>query len=323
MLRLEEHTAKQWLKARGLPVPDGVAATTSQEAAALAATWSGEVMVKALVPAGRRGRAGAIIAADSPATAAEAASTLLGQTVHGYPVYRVRVEERIHIVRELYVAFSLSGPSPEILLSCEGGVDIEDVAEQRPNAVLRQAIHPIHGLTSWDAIDLWSQAGMSGPVLRHLGTLTAALFAAFQEGDTLLLEINPLAMTSDGHFSLVGVMIGVDENALFRHRNWGQIDAGQADQGLSEREQRIAKLNREIPDGECQYIELEGDIGLLVGGGGAGLYQHDLMIEMGGAPANHSVPPPTGRAHRWRISGTLSGRDEFWSCGSHDHARRR
>jgi succinyl-CoA synthetase beta subunit len=298
VLRLGEDTAKQWLKTRGLPTPDGAAAGTPSEAAALAAAYVGGVMVKALVPTGRRGQAGAVIAADAPEEAAAAAAALLGQTVHGYPVRRVLVEERLDIASELYLAFSLSGPYPEMLLSREGGVEIEEVAQQRPNAVLRQAIHPIRGLASWDAIDLWSQAGVSGPVLRRLGALTVALFTAFQAGDALLLEINPLAMTMDGALSLAGVMMGVDEDALYRHRDWARLDEAQADERLSEREQRIARLNREIPDGECQYIELEGDIGLLVGGGGAGLYQHDLMVDMGGAPANHSVTPPTGRDTR-------------------------
>ena len=298
MLRLDEHTAKAWLNARGLPTPAGDVAATPQEAAALANAWPDAVMVKALVPTGRRGLAGAVIAARPPTEAADAASALLEQTVHSYPVRQVRVEERVEIARELYVAFSLSGSAPEILLSCDGGVDIEETIAKRPEAVTRQAIHPIRGLTSWDAIDLWSQAGMSGPALRHLGALTAALYAAFQAGDALLLEINPLAITPDGQLSLVGVMMGVDEDALFRHRDWAQIDEAHVQPGLSEREQRIARLNRDIPEGECQYIELQGDIGLLVGGGGAGLYQHDLMIELGGAPANHSVTPPTGRDTR-------------------------
>ena len=298
MLRLGEDTAKQWLKRRGLPAPDGAAAETAREAADLAAAFAGGAMVKALVPTGRRGQARAVITAESPEAAAEAAEVLLGQTVHGYPVRRVLVEERLNIQSELYLAFSLSGPYPEILLSREGGVEIEDVAQQRPDVVLRQAIHPIRGLTSWAAIDLWSQAGVHGPVLRQLGTLTASLFTAFQAGDALLLEINPLALTAGGELSLAGVMLGVDEDALYRHRDWARLGAVQTDEGLSERERRIAQLNHEIPDGECQYIELEDDIGLLVGGGGAGLYQHDLMVDMGGAPANHCVTPPTGRDTR-------------------------
>ena len=109
MLRLDEHIAKAWLNARGLPTPAGDVAATPQEAAALANAWPDAVMVKALVPTGRRGLAGAVIAASSPTEAADAASALLEQTVHSYPVRQVRVEQRVEIARELYVAFSPLG----------------------------------------------------------------------------------------------------------------------------------------------------------------------------------------------------------------------
>ncbi len=297
MLRLEEHTAKAWLRQRGLPAPLGVPATTPEEAAHLASSMPSGAVVKAMVPTGRRGLAGAIIASTTAAEAEAAARQLLGQTVHGYPVRRVYVEERVDIATELYLAFTLLGPTPEIWLSTQGGIDLEATARQDPDAVRRYPIHPVAGLASWDAIDLWAKTDVPSTVLRALGTLCSDLFRAFQAADALLLELNPLAITTDGRLSLVGAMMGIDNDALYRHPEW-DLDATDEDPELSERERRIRQINREIPEGECQYVELDGDIGLLVGGGRAGLYQHDLMLEMGGEPANHSVTPPTGRDNR-------------------------
>lgn len=298
MLRLGEDTAKAWLRQQGLPVPRGAAATTPEEAVRVASDMPGGAMVKAVVPTGRRGLTGAVIAAATAAKAGEVTRELLSRAVHGYPVRRVYLEERVDIATERYVAFTLSGPTPEMWISVNGGVDIEEIVQQDPDTVRRYPIHPVKGLASWDAIEWWAEAGVTGPILRGLGALCSDLFRAFQAADALLLELNPLAVTTDGRLSLVGAMMGVDEDALFRHREWAAEAAVDEAAALSERERRIRQINREIPEGECQYVELSGDIGLLVGGGGAGLYQHDLMIDMGGEPSNHSVTPPTGRDNR-------------------------
>ncbi len=298
MLRLGEDTAKAWLRRQGLPIPVGSTATTSEEAVHVAMSMPGGAMVKAVVPTGRRGLSGAIIASSTPNEAGEAAHALLGRTVHGYPVRRVYVEERIDIASELYLAFTLSGPTPDMWISAQGGIDIENTAQQDPQAIRRYPIHPVQGLASWDAIERWAEVGVTGSILRALGPLCSDLFRAFQSADALLLELNPLAVTVGGGLSLVGAMMGVDEDALYRHREWEDEAAADETADLSERERRIRQINRDIPEGECQYIELAGNIGLLVGGGGAGLYQHDLLIDMGGEPANHSVTPPTGRDNR-------------------------
>ena len=303
MLRLTEDLAKAWLRARGLPVPSGVAADTPDGAARAAQACPDGAVVKALVPAGRRGKAGAVRMAATGQEARAAAAALLGTEVQGHPVRRVYVEQRVAIGEEYYLSFMLDGPQPVVMASRHGGVDVEQ-AMGEPGGVVRETIDPLRGLTSWDAMELWLRAGLKGAIVPRIGGLTAALYEAFRAADALLLEINPLAVDGHGPLTAVGAMMAVDENALFRHPEWRAI-ARTEDLPANPRERSVALANRELPGGECQYVELEGDIGLLVGGGGAGLYQHDLLLELGGRPANHCVTPPTGSDNR-KLKAVLS-----------------
>ena len=303
MLRLTEDLAKDWLRARGLPVPAGAAADSPEAAAKMVAAMPAGGVIKALVPIGRRGKAGAVRVVFNAQDGHGAATQLLGTDIHGHKVRRVYVEQRVAIQNEYYLSFMLKGARPEVLASRSGGMDVE-AALASPGQVAREEIDPLRGLTSWDAMELWLQAGVQGSLLPRLGALTASLYEAFCAGDALLLEINPLAVDDQGNLSVVGAMMGVDENALFRHPSWAE---GAQDETLpaNPRERSVALANRQWPGGECQYVELEGDIGLLVGGGGAGLYQHDLLLELGGRPANHCVTPPTGTDNR-KLKAVLS-----------------
>jgi succinyl-CoA synthetase beta subunit len=299
MIRLLEDDTKAWLRGAGMPVPEGAAAATPAEAARIAASMDSSVVVKALVPAGRRGQAGAVRHATTAEEASAAASTLLGAVVGDYVVREVYVEKAITIARELYCAFLFDDEGPRVVVSTSGGVDIEASAQRDAEAIRSMPVDPLSGMPQWRAIDLWKEAGAAGPLLRALGDVTARLYALFVSGDVELLEINPLAVDDRGHLVLVGAMAGIDDSAASRHAAWRDSEHRvHPVRPRSPREARVMALDAALPGSEARYVELDGDIGLLVGGGGAGLYQHDRMLAAGGRPANHCVTPPTGADNR-------------------------
>lgn len=298
MLRLLEDAAKSWLRAEGFNVPRGTAADSPTEVRSAMQDFGSGAVIKALVPAGRRGKAGAVRVVTTVADAEKAAFDLIGSTVGGHTCRQVYVEERISITRELYLAFLLSSERPQVIVSRQGGVDIESVSANNPDAIVRADIDPLKGLQPWEAVNLWRQAGVDGSHLRALGDVTAQLFDAFRKGDALLLELNPLALDEKSRIVLVGAMAGIDASAVGRHKRWSAIAQQSGITTTNPRERHIAEISANLPGGECRYLELDGDIGLLVGGGGAGLYQHDRIIAAGGRPANHSVTPPTGSDNR-------------------------
>ncbi|HEY9278892.1 MAG TPA: ATP-grasp domain-containing protein [Eoetvoesiella sp.] len=295
MTPLNEAQTKQWLHASQFPVPQGVTATSADAAHTTTASFPGPAVVKALVPTGRRGKAGGVIMARDAGERGKAAAQLIGTAVNGHLVNAVYIEECIAIEQEYFLAFLLTDAGPQVLVSRFGGVDIEDTMRTDPKSVLREQIDPIRGLSTWNAAELWLMAGIKGPTLPKLADLTSRLYSAFCQADALTLEVNPLALDVEGKLHIVGAMMGVDSHALFRHTQWLEKSSSLPD---NPRERAVALANRNFRGGECQYIELDGNIGLLVGGGGAGLYLHDMVIAAGGSPANHCVTPPTSTDNR-------------------------
>jgi len=285
MRRLTEDKAKDLLREEGLPVPRGVAVSGADAAAEAARGFPGGCVVKALVALGRRGKAGAIHMVDGADAAAKAARDILGKTIHGLPVDRVYVEEKFPIACEYYLSLAIEAYPPQLLISARGGVEIEETFAEDPGAVIVRDLDPVAGLSAAAAMDHWRDAGVADAHLESLGEITAQLFRVFRSRDAITLEINPLAVDGAGNVSLVGAMMAI-EDPMFQHADTGGM-AG-AGRDLTPRERSVAEANIRHPGGLMRFTELDGDIGLYIGGGGASLLQHDLILELGGRPANHT-----------------------------------
>lgn len=290
MRELTEDKVKTALAAYGLPVPEGMRATTPAEAQAATATIGGPVVVKALVATGRRGHAGAVRFADTPEQTAAHAAALIGTTVNGRLCRAVWVEQRVSIARELYLSFVLDEEPARVLLSLEGGVDIEAVHRDRPERIVKAPVPTLRGLPVWDAVALCEKAGLDNAHLAAVAGLTARLWQFFVAHDGVMLELNPIAIDPEGRPHLVGAMMAT-EDPMFTQADEEDdppVEAGPEATARRGRERRMIAANRDLPGGMIRYTELDGDIGMFVGGGGAGLHQHDLILAAGGRPANHT-----------------------------------
>lgn len=290
MARILEDDAKRLIAAAGLAVPRHGRAPSSEVAGEVASRLGGRVVVKALAPIGRRGKAGAVRFCSSPEEAESATNDLLGSTVGPYRVDAVLVEEWLEIEGELYLAFEITRGRPEytLLISSRGGVEIESM----PESVERVRLDPNDLPTELELAALWGRMPTSTtPAV--LGRVTHALLHLFVERDLTLLEINPLAVLASGEVSCVGALLAVDDNALGRQPEL----AGVAIEGTERAwrpetvlEARITSINADRSQrGSARYLELEGgNIGFLCGGGGASLLLFDALVAAGGAPANYS-----------------------------------
>ena len=306
MFTLTEDLTKAFLSDLGLPVPQGLAFVKSGEAARYAGTLSSGAVVKALIPTGRRGKAGAVVLTDTPEEVKAAAGRLLGTEVHGFAVEKIYVESKVEICREFYLSFSLDSFPGQILISSSGGVDIEETHARDSASVIRGDIDPIKGVNKKQARYLWQKAGVTGDELAEVVSATTSLYDAFVKADAVMMEINPLVLDSDGAVSIVGAMLAIDENGLPRHPDWAEIADGSliaSWRKFNARELSVSEANRKIKGGAVRYTELDGDIALLVGGGGAGLLQHDMMLAIGGRPANHTdTNPGAGIEEKFKVT---------------------
>ena len=284
-MKLHEHQAKELLARYGVPTPQGRVARTADEAEEAAAALGGKVVVKAQVHAGGRGKAGGIRLADSPAAAREAAAALLGsrlvtvQSPQGQPVGAVLVEEQIDVARELYLGVVIDNTAgrPVVIASAAGGMDIEQVAEETPERIHRQAIDPACGFQGYQARALAFATGLGGDLQRPAVALIEGLACAFAEHDGSLAEINPLAVTGDGRLLAVDAKFSVDEDAAFRR---GDLAA------LADRSQDDPLEVEADEAGVQNYVKLGGDIGCMVNGAGLAMATMDAIKFEGGEPAN-------------------------------------
>ena len=272
----EEYAAKPLLAAAGITIPRGETVTTPDEAAA-AAESLGPVVVKAQVPAGKRGKAGGIRPADDAAGARSAANEILGMAIGGHTVERLLVEERADIARELYAAVlnDTASKGPLVLFSTLGGMDVEEAAAQDADTVRRHAIDIRHGLDPAAAGNILDGLDL-GEATNAVADVLVRLYDLWRSRDAELVEINPLAITGDGRVVALDCKFTLDDLSKARHEDI--VGSGVPDT-LTELEARGRDLG-------LTYIELDGEIGILANGAGLTMTTMDAVRHYGGAPAN-------------------------------------
>ena len=285
-MNLHEYQAKELLKTYGVPVPPGKAASTSEAASDAAAALGGSHwVVKAQVHAGGRGRAGGVKLVKSSKGAGEAAGTMLGTRLitaqtgaEGKEVKRVYVEQAVDVAKEIYLAALVDRALGRVafLTSTEGGEDIEEAAAEAPDKINKLVIDPETGLKDKDAKKLAADLGLSGAQADAAAEAMASVYNAFIENDASLIEINPLAVTTDGELFALDVKMIVDDNAIFRHPEFEKL-WDEAEVSADEIEARRHELN---------YVPMDGNIGVMVTGAGLALAILDMLKDLGGEAAD-------------------------------------
>jgi succinyl-CoA synthetase beta subunit len=276
---LYEYQGKQLFARAGIPVSDGRVATTAEEARAAAEDLGGQVVVKAQVLVGGRGKAGGIKLADTPAEAEGHAEAILGMDIRGHVVRRLWIERASDIAKEYYlsVTFDRGEKKPLFLLTTEGGVDIEEVAERSPDALARLHVDPLLGLQPWHARWLIFTAGIDDPgEQKQVAAIVEKLYSAFVDFDAMLCEINPLIVTPDGEVKALDSKFTVDDNALYRHPDVAEM----RDVEAADPRERLAR------EKDVTYVKLDGEIGILGNGAGLVMATLDVIDQVGGRPAN-------------------------------------
>jgi succinyl-CoA synthetase beta subunit len=285
-MNLHEYQGKQLFAEYGLPVSKGYAVDTPEEAVAAAKKIGGEMwVVKAQVHAGGRGKAGGVKLVKEPAEIEAFAKQWLGQRLvtyqtdeAGQPVSKILVETCTDIAEELYLGAVVDRSSRRVVFmaSTEGGVEIEKVAEETPEKILRATIDPLAGPQPYQGRELAFKLGLSGDQIKQFVKIFIGLARMFEEKDLALIEINPLVITDEGNLHCLDAKIGVDSNALYRQSAVSKMhDPSQED----EREAHAAEW-------ELNYVALDGNIGCMVNGAGLAMGTMDIVALHGGFPAN-------------------------------------
>jgi len=277
-MNIHEYQAKEIFREHGLPVPPGEVATTPEEAADLARAYGGRVVVKAQVHAGGRGKAGGVKLAAGPDEASEAAGAILGMEIKGLTVHKVLVTPAVEIASEAYAGIVMDRTSqrPVFMVSAEGGIDIEQVAEESPEAIHRQPVDPRYGLLNHQAARLAFHLYDDAAVVRKASGVLLGLWKAYEAAGATLAEVNPLVVTPDGDVVAIDAKMNIDDNELFRQPAIAEMRDEEAE-APSERTAREAGLS---------YIKLDGAVGCCVNGAGLAMATMDLVKYYGGEPAN-------------------------------------
>jgi len=276
---LYEYQGKQLFKRFDIPVSEGRLATTPAEARAAAEELGGQVVVKAQVLTGGRGKAGGIKLADDPEEAERKADEILGLDINGHVVRKLLIERASEIAKEYYLSVTFDRGVKEALfmLTTEGGVEIEEVAAKNPEALARLHVNPLEGFQPYQARDLIFGAGIGDPdEQKQIAAIVEKLYRCFVETDAMLCEINPLIVTPEGEVRALDSKFTVDDNALYKHPDIEEM----RDPDAYPPEERAAR------EKGVTYVKLDGEVGILGNGAGLVMSTLDVIALVGGRPAN-------------------------------------
>jgi succinyl-CoA synthetase beta subunit len=277
-MKLHEYQSKLIFAEYGIPIPKGRVAATATEAKQIARELGGRVVVKSQVLVGGRGKAGGIRLAKSPDEAEELATQILGMEIKGLPVRKVLVDEAADIDQEIYLGITndRAARKPVLMASSEGGVEIEKVAEEMPEKIIKTHIDPLLGLRDFQARDVAAGIDLSRAHWQDFVKITQGLWQAYQACDATLAEINPLVITTDDKVLAVDGKMVLDDNALYRHSD------------LADKRDLDVEAEAEIKARKygLSFIKLDGNIGCMVNGAGLAMTTMDVLKLFGGAPAN-------------------------------------
>ena len=277
-MKIHEYQAKDILARYGVPIQPGRVAYTPAEAEAITRELGGPVVIKAQVYVGGRGKAGGIQFGDTPEQARAAAAKVLGMDIKGLTVEKVLIISKVSIKEEYYLGIVLDRKSqtPVVMVSKEGGIDIEEVAAKTPEKIIKQPIDMRWGLRPFEARDILARAGLPHQVIGKAGAILTALARTFIESDASLAEINPLVLTTEGKVLAADAKILIDDNGLFRQKeyaSWAESEESNP-------------LEYEAKQEGLTYVKLNGDVCIIGNGAGLVMTTLDMVARVGGKPAN-------------------------------------
>lgn len=278
-MNLHEYQAKRLFAEHGVPIPNGEVATTPQQAREITRDLGGKVVVKAQVHTGGRGKAGGVKLASSPDEAERAAAQILGMDIKGLTVHKVLIDEQAPgIEQEIYLAVLIDRGRrlPMIMASAAGGMDIEEVAEETPEKIIRVHVNPALGVRGYQTTYIANEIDLPHELWKDFHKLVVSLYKCFVSNDASLTEVNPLVITGQGKLLALDGKMSIDDNALARQPRLAEM-RDVDEEPASEREARTAGIN---------FIQLDGNIGCMVNGAGLAMATMDIIKLFGGEPAN-------------------------------------
>ncbi len=279
-MKLFEYEAKSLAQNLGIPTPKGSVASSAEEARDIHRRIGGDVVVKAQVLVAGRGKAGGIKFASKPDETRERAIEILGLSIKGEKAKKVLVEQKLATKKELYASIvqDRANRCQTVLASDQGGIDIEQVAKETPERVVRHRLDPVFGMRSFDARDVALRLGYGGSQLNLLTDLLSNLYRLSVVYDAELVESNPLVETQEGKFVAADLRVIMDDNSLFRHPEFQERS--------KEVSGEVTPLEAKARERDLAFVELDGDIGIIGNGAGLVMATIDLVKYYGGSPAN-------------------------------------